>query len=103
MDLNSLEEADSVLGLLLSLFGKTYLGCLVGHELTEQMFSAMQSADAITAMASQLEKLPPKSRELFKKLLRFFSKVSQREVLRFLFIHFFCFEYIFCADYPVFR
>lgn len=76
VDLNSLEEAPSVMGLLVSLFDKAYLGRIIQHEVAEEMCGSMQSADPISTMSTKLEKLTPKFRELLKKLLRFFSKVS---------------------------
>lgn len=77
VDLNSLEEAPSVLGLLLCLFDGAHLGCLVRHELAEEMCGSTKCADPISVLASKMEKLTPKFRELFKNLLRFFGKVSE--------------------------
>ncbi len=76
VDLNSLQEAPSVLGLLVALFGKPHLGHLVHHELANEMSSAVQSADPISVLGSQLDNLAPNYRELIKNLLRFFGKVS---------------------------
>ena len=75
VDLNSLDEAPSVLGLLLSLFDSSHLGCLIGHELAEAMCGSTQSADPISTLSNMMEKLAPKFRELLKKLLRLFVKV----------------------------
>ena len=76
MDLNSLEEAPSVVGVLLSLFDKSHLGCLVTHDLAQQLCDSMQSADPITVLGGELEKLSPDYRELLRKLLRLFGKVK---------------------------
>ena len=73
--MNSLQEAPSVLSLLISLFDKSRLGYLVGHGLAEELCSSMQSADPINVLGNKLEELTPDYRDLLKKLLRLFGKV----------------------------
>ena len=75
IDLNSLQEAPSVLGLLLSLYDKRRLGCMISHGLSEGLLSAMQSADPLTEVAGKLEQLNPDYRNMLKKLLRLFGRV----------------------------
>ena len=66
-----------MMGLLLCLFDGAHLGCLVGHKLAEEMLDSTKSADPISILASKMEVLNPKFRELFKKILRFFGKVRK--------------------------
>lgn len=75
MDLNSLEEAPSVLGLLLSLYDKSHLGCVITHGLAEELCASMQSADPLTVLGGKLEGLSPDYREMLRKLLQLFKKV----------------------------
>ena len=75
IDLNSLQEAPSVLGLLLALYDEKHLGCLVAHGLSEGLCSSMQGADPITLLGGKLEGLDPDHREMLKKLLCLFRKV----------------------------
>ena len=76
VDLNSLGEAPSVLGLLLALYDPSHLGCLVTQSVAEQLCASMQSADPITVLAGKLEELSKDYRDMLKKLLRLFGKVS---------------------------
>ena len=76
IDLNSLEDAPSVLGLLLSLYDERHLGCVIAHSLAVELSSSMQSADPISVMGGKLEQLDSDHREVLKKLLRLFGRVS---------------------------
>ena len=65
-----------MLGLLLALYGPSYLGCLVTHGLAEQLCTATQDADPITVLAGKLEELSKDYRDMLKKLLRLFGRVG---------------------------
>lgn len=75
IDLNSLHEAPSVLGLLLSLYDERHLGCVLSHDLSADLCSSMQGADPITLLGAKLELLEPDNRRMLKKLLQLFGKV----------------------------
>ncbi len=57
VDLNSLEETPSVMGLLLALFDSSHLGSVVTHGLADQLCASMQSADPISVLGGKLEEL----------------------------------------------
>lgn len=75
VDLNDLQEPPSVLGLLLSLYGDSYLGCIITHTLAGELCASMQSADPLTVLGGKLEGLNPDYRDMLKKLLLLFKKV----------------------------